>query len=365
MTALSRRTLVKGTAWTVPAIVVAAGAPALASSRPEPTSPTGNSFLAIAAANVNNPTIKDPIYDYTGTTDSVGLPTVLWKDSSSTPTVNWNDSGCQSAQTFSRGVGVFTPHGTKGIAPGAPGAGFSDSAVSGSGIWIGSPVDQWGNPMSGRTVLSAGTTIVVTVTALMSEEKWAWRWNGEETLRRSNGVESYLMGPRIPGRYTGDNTSRATAIASSLRSPGNAPMSWGRIGTTKVARSVGHSNGWRVAEIGAPMTRTMTWDRERPVTATEGGSLTLVGRAVFVLDQELAVAGVAGRQRFNQVLVNTNTVWEATLNEQISEVTWALDVTSGTLTSNGVARNAAEVFPHREITIRHASNPANVGVCRA
>lgn len=344
MVSTSRRTLVKGAAWAVPAITVAAAAPAVALSA-TPALPTGNTFLSIAARDVNNPEIKDPIYDYYATTDSVSLPTVFWSSENSTPTHHWVEGGCQTATTFSRGVGVFTPHGTMGTAADGKKNAYTDSAVNGSGLWIGSPVDERGRALPGRTVLSAGTTIVVTVRAKMSDEKWVRRWNGEELQERSSGALSYLWGPRISGWYV-DNRGRDARSAA-----GNQPGTWGRRGTRTIDKKEGTSNGWRVAQIGVPMTCTMVWGRD------PNAAQSLLGTATFTLDKDLVVEGKDGRQRFNQVMVNTGTIWEAALNEQVSEVTWSLEVTAGRLTTAGKVHDANKVFPKRSITIAHASNP--------
>lgn len=372
MTSLNRRSLVKGAAWTVPAVVVAPAAPVLAASRPAQGLPTGNTFLSIAAKDVNNPDIVDPVYHKADTLASVDLKPVYAMDEKATPTVNWNESGCQTAQTFARGVGVFTPYGTlNAVAPGE-GSGFVRTAVGGTGLWIGSPVDASGLGASGKTVLSAGTTIVVTVRARMNNEQAMQVWNGEVAGKRTNGARSYLWGPRInrdntwgpfspEGNYIGNdkNYGRTPSGGRTSRLPGNAPMTWGRMGSVEVRQRLASTSKWRVAESGVPMSCVMEWDRDRTA------ELTLKGTATFSLRQDLVVEGEGRRQRYNQVMLPTNSIWEAPLNSEVVEMTWSLDVVSGTLTSNGVRQNAAEVFPHREITIRHASNPANAGVCRA
>lgn len=103
----------------------------------------------------------------------------------------------------------------------------------------------------------------------------------------------------------------------------------------------------------------MECDRDRTA------ELTLKGAAAFALREDLVVEGEGSRQRYNRVMVPTNSIWEVPLNSEVMEMAWSPNVISGTLTSNGVRQNATEVFSHREITIRHASNPANAGVCRA
>lgn len=340
--------MVKGAAWAVPAVSVAMAAPALAASgESHQPSPLGNSFLTIAAANVNTPGINDPVYDYESIEAAgAGLPSTFWSSESSNPTRNWNTNGCQTAQNFARGVGVYTPHGTKGSGNGVAAGQEGNSAVDGTGIWIGSPVDESGNPVSGTTILSAGTMIVLSLDAVMNSEEIARSWNGEVKKQFANGKQAFLYGPRIQGSYKvidGRDGTRGVAVS----------QSWGvangdNLLRTKKASAV--SNGWRVAETGVSMARDWAWDRD---------GVNLHGSITHTLNSDLRVSYDArtGHQRFNQVLVNSNSLWEAPLDSEVVEMTWTLKVVSGTVTSGATALSAASVFPQRQIRISHQSNP--------
>ena len=308
----------------------------------------GDTFLAISANGVNQPGVNDPVYDYQATLTAINKPEILWAGEHSTPTANWNENGLQTGSWFSRGVGVFTPHGTIGaITPGKE----SDSYVSGSGLWVGSPVDNDGNAVEGTTTLSKGAMVVLTLRAEMNSEDVARSWNGEVPFRLNKGSNAYLYGPRLSGQYI-----TTTARDGSARATG--PSTWGNASSRTIPVQKGPSNGWRTHLSGARVQREFTsWDREgRVLTGTVSNTLMdelKVSHAV--LDRQV-------RQRFNQILVNTSTLWEAPLNTDVVRMTWRLEVVSGTVTSKpkrGAATTvpAATFFSPREITIAHSSNP--------
>nr|WP_300339497.1 hypothetical protein [Actinomyces sp.] len=351
MVSTSRRTLVKGAAWAVPAITVAAAAPAVAVSG-APVSPVGNMFLTITGAGVNVPGIKDPIFDFKSpeaAREYAPIRTYNWAGPQTTPTWNWNENGCQTASAFVRGVGVFTPHGTLGTASGAKAGAESDSQVGGSGLWIGSPVDANGVPLQGKTILSRDTKIILSLEATMNSEEIAQKWNGEIKQYTQTGKWVYLYGPRTSGKYArvkGRNGDAGDYISHS----------WGSIGSDTVKQPDDTSNGWRIKNPGVPMRRSWSWQRQGKV---------LNGSVVHTLDKDLVVSSQsvarAVRQRFNQVLVNTATVWEAPLDTEVVSQTWSIRVEGGTLTtvSGGqtVSLPAEQVFPARQIVIEHSSNP--------
>lgn len=125
----------KGAAWTVPAIAIAAAAPALAASH------TGRSQAGLFVQIV-------------GDTDGVGIAHGGTKMPIYPRTdVSWNDETKTASDSLTfNGEGVFTPGGTLG----------TGKEASGTGFWLSVPMDAGGNAVKNSQVtLKKGATFAL------------------------------------------------------------------------------------------------------------------------------------------------------------------------------------------------------------
>lgn len=133
----SRRALLKGAAWTVPAIAIAAAAPAIANSA-GPAHSRGGLFVQID-----------------GNTNGVGIAhSATTSPQYPSTDYHWDDATRRSGTTLdaANGEGVVTPGGTVG----------TGSNVSGSGFWMSVPLDGSDKVVPGSSItLVKGATFAL------------------------------------------------------------------------------------------------------------------------------------------------------------------------------------------------------------
>lgn len=154
---LSRRKLVKGTAWSVPAVIASTSVPAFAASAPK---------LAIQSGLFVSTQYNGGFVGYVGSNSSTGHATSPSSYFAAAPgtqesDLNWNDGTSKPTSiSYVNGEGSFTP-----VTNGATAS--NGSYLSGSGFWFSVPttdVNSGTSYVAGSTaVLAAGATFVTQV----------------------------------------------------------------------------------------------------------------------------------------------------------------------------------------------------------
>lgn len=192
----SRRTLVKGAAWTVPALTIAAAAPVLAASR-EAGKPEAGLFVQI---------IGDP--------NGVGIA----KSGTANPQypdtdLNWDDATrVSTGRLTSNGEGVFTPGGTVG----------SGTDTAGTGFWISLPLDENGDVIAGSSItIPKGASFALDYQIQLKAVATDARMNLPGADSNTQGLASTDGGPimqnwtAVKGNTTTDTTSAADRFQAS------------------------------------------------------------------------------------------------------------------------------------------------------
>lgn len=180
---VDRRRVVKGAAWSVPAVIAAGSVPAQAVSPGKNANATTGLFVTVA--RTNGPT---------GTQHMADIDQVFWNGPGSEPDFRWDDAqGCSNAVLTTNGEGLFTPRGTIG----------SDGQIGGTGFWLSSPRTADGQWTSGTASLLAGAQFAVDYVILrVRSDQWtsvtkgrgSGFINGTGRLEKgvSNGYRSHI-----------------------------------------------------------------------------------------------------------------------------------------------------------------------------
>lgn len=138
---VDRRRVVKGAAWSVPAVIAAGAVPAQAVSPGKNANATTGLYVTVARTN-----------GATGVQLQAEMNNILWTGPTSEPDVNWDDArGCSNAVPMANGEGIYTPHGTLS----------SLGKIGGTGFWLSSPQTPDGRPASGTATLGKGAQFAI------------------------------------------------------------------------------------------------------------------------------------------------------------------------------------------------------------
>lgn len=280
---MSRRQIMSGLAWSVPAIATAAGAPAYAAS-PSPYVATGGMFNTVEASGYG--------YDrYDGGARSIqqgfAHGTVDGNDR------NWNDvTGYPSVAIGNPGVrsnvvnlqGSYTPGGTTGPTYG--------QNFYGTGMWVSSPVTADGRAVAGSTTLASGAVFQMCLKIV--------------------GVRSAAVA--APSGYVQTNSLVANTV----------------------------SNGTRLAVNGVPLSLAKTtWSVSGPDSQR---LYTGQGCITFRTTGDLSVAGTNSKTNYTQLTLTPGLQLQAGLGNGVMLYCSTLSFVSGSFQVN-VGGETADIEP--------------------
>lgn len=280
---MSRRQLVTGLAWSVPAIATDSGAPAYAAS-PSEIAVHGGMFNTVEASGYGydryDGGARSILQGFAqGTLDGTERH---WSDSTGYPTVKIGYPGVRS--NIINLQGSYTPGGTSGTTFG--------QNYYGSGMWMSSPVDRDGVALVGSTTLQARATFHMCLKVV--------------------GVTRTGVGS--PSGYVQTNSLAADMA----------------------------SNGTRLARNGVSLALTKTtWSTTGPDSQ---GLYTGQGCITFQTNSDLTVSGTASKTNYTQLMLTPGLQLLAGLGNGILLYCSTLSFASGTFVTN-VEGQETEVDP--------------------
>ncbi|MDY6055433.1 hypothetical protein [Micrococcus sp.] len=299
---------------TVSAVVCSTTPPEPEQPTPTPTTSLFDSdfYLTLEGNDVNNPWRQDPVYHIQDTVRVYPPSMPVPAPQGWAPDVNWSDATGPSAYDFMNGEGRYTPVGTLGAVSGGA------APARGSGFWISSPLDSSGQPIrGGQTVLKKGAIFQVEFTLTYADQTAANGW---------------LKGPRLLGyRYIPNSKTDPAYDPAWAQYGGLRPTFWGDTPTTSRIRKASSEP----ARTGINSVETTLQFNSWQATRT---SLVHRGTATFTTTADVVVPTASnGTARYGQLQMDTNTIFEADLANQLDNITAVLSVVQGTVevTANG------------------------------
>ncbi|WP_237210151.1 amino acid oxidase [Rothia nasimurium] len=204
-TAISRRTLAKGAAWSAPVVVAAAAVPAYAAS------PTLKIDYGLFVTTSYNEDGGRSLLGYnetsgTGATNPTSPSAYFAASPRPESDLNWNDATSKptNARRYQNGEGVFTPVTTSG-------SGINGTYASSSGFWWSVPTTQTNTGtnyiVGSSAVLNAGAVFVTQVEFTIPAGPDA-RWSADNVR-----IAGKLWNTTVSGSRTQNNATSATYLA--------------------------------------------------------------------------------------------------------------------------------------------------------
>lgn len=248
----SRRSVVKGAAWTVPTVVAAVSAPAFAMSQ---VSTDVGLFVSASRS-------QGGIGYQNGNNTGAG---------SSTSDLNWNSGAGRPANCnyYTNGEGTFTPHSTSRT-------GVDGSYSSSSGFWFATP-RQGGEHVKGSTAtLEAGARFTTRVTFTVPAGTNA-QWVVDRIFVNVPGNPSSVNPRTNPNYWHPENsTTRAQGLKQGVNGTGHLAFEQVE-GTFAFSRSAHTVN----EDGGITFTGELTFTTSRTVTVTDNGT-THFGQVIIM-----------------------------------------------------------------------------------